>query len=278
MAADPRRITALVDRQGQARATLTGNLVAFLLRLWRSLEQDQRYSEAETRRVAAQMAAAVGQARRATASATDAYLRAVFAEYDREIRGLTVTVPDDARGIPGVEEYLRPVKEYRRARLMGLDDLAALDRAATRLEVMADMDLSLAARDASAQVMQWTGTAWRRVVRPELSAGGSCGLCVAVSTRLFKSAELQPLHERCKCLVLPVVVSGGETFDPGLDLNAADLGQLYRDAGSTSREDLKRTRYRIESHGELGPVLRAGGDNFRGPREVAADLRDAPVS
>ena len=35
-------------------------------------------------------------------------------------------------------------------------------------------------------------------------------------------------------------------------------------------EQLKRTRYRVDQHGELGPVLTDADHDFRGPAEVAA--------
>ncbi len=38
-------------------------------------------------------------------------------------------------------------------------------------------------------------------------------------------------------------------------MNADDLQKLYDDAGSSKAADLKRTRYRVDEHGELGPVL-----------------------
>ena len=46
-----------------------------------------------------------------------------------------------------------------------------------------------------------------------------------------------------------------EDYDPADELNAVDLSQLYRDSGGTSGAHLKRTRYQVDEHGELGPVL-----------------------
>lgn len=67
----------------------------------------------------------------------------------------------------------------------------------------------------------------------------------------------------CECTVLPIV---GQ-LDPGSGLNNLDLNSLYAHAGdSTNRVDLKRTRYKIDQHGELGPVLTDG--KFRTERQA----------
>jgi hypothetical protein len=73
-----------------------------------------------------------------------------------------------------------------------------------------------------------------------------------------------PIHERCHCGVLPIV--GGK--DPGRNLNEDEFKHIYGEAGSTAREDLAKVRVEVHEHGELGPVLRKKGDNFRGPSDV----------
>jgi hypothetical protein len=109
---------------------------------------------------------------------------------------------------------------------------------------------------------------YRRILRPYLSEGGSCGLCIAAADRIYKREDLLPIHAKCKCITLPVT----KAADPGLKLNTDDLAQLYTDAGGTSRAKLKRTRYRIEEHGELGPVLVRQGQGFRTADQAADDL------
>jgi hypothetical protein len=132
---------------------------------------------------------------------------------------------------------------------------------------MADMDTQLAHRDQAARFVDETGAdAWRRIIRPELSEGGACGLCVVAADRLYYREDLKAVHERCKCEVLPVY---GEA-DPGLSLNRQDLDALYDAAGSNRGADLKRVRIAVETHGELGQVLRDADQHFRGPGQVAA--------
>lgn len=133
-----------------------------------------------------------------------------------------------------------------------------LSRVGDRAVVMAGDNLNVALRaqlEESARRDPATVTGYRRVVRPELSAGGACGLCVAASTRLYSRGDLLPLHSRCKCIVVPTIGEAGGDGDVGGAINDADLGALYDAAGSTSRKDLRRTRYKVIRHGELGSWL-----------------------
>lgn len=97
---------------------------------------------------------------------------------------------------------------------------------------------------------------FRRVIRPELSKNGSCGLCVVAATNWYTVDELKPIHNLCKCVTVPVVKGA----DPGFGWNQEDLRKnldtMYGAAGgSTYGKDLKRIRVKITEHGELGPIL-----------------------
>lgn len=131
----------------------------------------------------------------------------------------------------------------------------------TRAGVMADTDMGLAFRH---QVVDFNTRRnvlrYRRVTRSEKP----CGLCIAASDRIYSKAELLPLHGRCRCGVMPVT----HASDPGSTLSNDDLPSLYKAAGGTSAEQLKKVR--VVQHGELGPLLVEKGQNFRGPAAVAA--------
>jgi hypothetical protein len=135
------------------------------------------------------------------------------------------------------------------------------------------MDIQLADRDQSQKFLTENADrrdirGWRRVIHPELSKGGTCGLCIAISDRVYGVKELRAVHDHCECTTLPIV----GTQDPGNSLNNLDLKTLYGNAGgSTSGEALKRTRYQVDEHGELGPVLSADGRHVRGPRQAKRD-------
>jgi len=126
-----------------------------------------------------------------------------------------------------------------------------------RTERMVNDDVAMATRQAAQDAMKKAPrgsiTGYRRVLHPELSTTGSCGLCVAASDRKYKIAELMPIHNLCKCEVVPIYGKD----DPGSQINDEDLAVLYEQAGdSTHGHDLKGQKYEVFNHPDLGPVLR----------------------
>lgn len=162
--------------------------------------------------------------------------------------------------------FSRPAAVFRYAKSVGAKDPAEL--ALQRIDDLVDGNLMLAQRLAQQQVLVQAVTdldtgktrgkrgpkviGYRRVIHPELSKTGTCGMCIAASDRIYHVGQLLPIHPpECRCTIAAVT----EDFDPADDLNAVDLNQLYKDAGGTSNPHLKRTRYQVDEHGELGPVL-----------------------
>ena len=88
---------------------------------------------------------------------------------------------------------------------------------------------------------------------------------MAASTRIYRTDQLMPVHTRCKCGVLPVT----RAWDAGKALNATSL-QAYTSVGSTDRSELKKARFRLVNHGELGPVLVAADGSYAGPNDLKA--------
>ncbi len=157
--------------------------------------------------------------------------------------------------------HSRAAQVYLRAVGTGRSHQEALNLAGKRAANTLRSDIILEDRIAQQKMLDQLGiVTFRRIIRPELSMSGTCGLCVAASQKTYKVGELMPLHPpTCKCIVVPVV---GDN-DPGLELNEEDIGQLRADAGSNKAADLKRTRYTVAEHGELGPVLTKVDDAFR---------------
>lgn len=158
----------------------------------------------------------------------------------------------------------RPAMVFRYAKSQGAPDAEAAQRALVRIDDLIDNNLMLAQRLAEQDVLVEAvdldsgktrgGTiviGYRRVIHPELSRTGTCGMCIAASDRIYKVGTLLPIHDKCKCTTAAVT----EDYDPADELNALDLSSLYQDAGGTSVAHLKRTRYQVDEHGELGPVL-----------------------
>jgi hypothetical protein len=165
--------------------------------------------------------------------------------------------------------FERAAETYRYERSIGSDHTTANDKAEARIESIVDNNMILSARLASQQTLMRVAEkderiiGYRRVIHPELSKGGVCGMCVAAADRVYHVKELQPIHNRCRCTISPVT----SAHDPGFTLNQDDLDRLYshatevapmendRRALGTSAKALKRTRYQIVHHDELGPVL-----------------------
>lgn len=160
--------------------------------------------------------------------------------------------------------YGRAAAVYRVSVTQGADHSTANAAAVQRISDITDSNVMLAQRLAEQQTLRTAQardgrvTGYRRVIHPELSKGGVCGLCVAASDRVYHIEDLKPIHVRCKCGVVPIV---GDS-DVGHQLNRSDLSMLYTEAGklhglgyTTEGAHLKRTRYDVVHHAELGPVL-----------------------
>ena len=158
-------------------------------------------------------------------------------------------------------------------------DLVDPEQAAlTRANQAIDTDLKLARRAQMHRTLSKAAddgliVGYRRIIHPEVSRGGTCGLCIAASTRVYYVNELMPLHTGCHCSELPVV----EGHDPGLEINEAAYEQaLTLTEGNTDRDALRRTRFRVDQHGELGPVLAPEDEPIRTKAEAKRDTNRVP--
>jgi hypothetical protein len=261
-------VPQLVDAQAAARESLTAATAAAIGEAVRRFTG--WYDTAAITVFAKAVAARVESSQRAMSSMTDAYLARVASA----IRGVPVR-PVGAIGVDGLRQgiahdavYGRLADQYRYLRSKGLGDQQVLDRVVERAAVMVGTDMDLAMQHQSrAFMLARHATGYRRVIHPELSAGGTCGLCAVASHRVYHVADLMPIHARCKCVPTPIYGSD----DPGSVINTEDLKTMYAAAGSTGAADLKRTRYTVHQHAELGPQLRAEKDHWRSPAQVRAD-------
>lgn len=265
-------LLSLVDAQSAARQTITSRTVEGVSRLTYSVES---WGDPEQiRTFTASVGAIVGAGQRAVAGLTEIYLARVATALG------TPTEPDPIAATMGAtrrtlqpgqgwdEVYGRVATTYRVELAATGNRDEAFHLANTRAREMVVTDLGLAYRDQADVFIRRVGRkersylfAYRRVIRPELSNGHVCGLCIAASTRLYYRGDLMPLHARCHCEVMLVT----RDSDPGGIINDDELGALYDQAGSTSYVDLRRTKYTVEYHGELGPQLRYEGHSFKGP-------------
>ncbi|WP_280481633.1 hypothetical protein [Nocardia cyriacigeorgica] len=162
---------------------------------------------------------------------------------------------------------VRAASEYRYSRSTGVSHTDASRAAETRIDALVDGNLqiarSLVEQRALEQIVDLDRTVvgYRRIIHPELSRGGVCGMCVVAADRTYNVGELKAIHHRCKCTVLPRF----KGWDPGRDLNSADLQALYDAAGGTTPQLLKRVRFRLTAHTELGLMLVAANGSSSVP-------------
>lgn len=127
-----------------------------------------------------------------------------------------------------------------------------LDDSYTRMDTISDTDVMRAGDMAARESYERAGvTQYRRVIHPELSLTGTCGLCVAAAMNVYSIKSLKPMHPNCHCTVMPIMAGN----DPGEYLNRVDLDEIYRKAGGTRADQLASVRLQVGEHGELGPIL-----------------------
>jgi hypothetical protein len=155
--------------------------------------------------------------------------------------------------------FERVAETYRYSRSRGRTHEQATQAAENRVATIVDGNLQAVRARVEYQAMTQTQTVdldrtvvgYRRIIHPEMSMGGVCGMCVVAADRMYTIETLKAIHHLCKCTVLPVF----EDYDPGRFLNRQDLDALYAAAGGNTNRRLKRTRYKVVEHAELGPML-----------------------
>lgn len=208
---------------------------------------------AQVAQAAAETAAGVGST----------YITEVLAALGtRSVPSARVRLEAPRRGADLVKVYSRPASEYRLAFALSGDPAQAATAAGRRLQDLVRDDVVLGRREGQQRMMRRAGVQqYMRLLHPELAVGGSCGLCVAASDRAYKTGQLLPMHGGCNCEPVPLATG----MRPG-DINNVDLARVYDAAGGSNKAaDLKRTRFRVDQHGELGPVLTDAAHRFQGP-------------
>ena len=263
--ADMTQALTVMERQRQA---LVDAYVQRAWNMWKSLDPADWWNDAITQGVSAWITqnqiAFIKAMRHLGVSYADVMLGMVNVPSDGQIPEYIVTRDNTDPWAVSV----RPADAYRSMAVRdpsirplawdNLDDYVQkavddwLDAAVKRLTDNANTDGQIAMNSAATQRFHGSGVRkYRRVIHPELSKTGTCGLCAVAATNVFSTADLLPMHNNCKCTVAPITANN----DPGLKLNREDLDAIYRKAGSTSAADLKSVRVIMESHSEIGPIL-----------------------
>lgn len=260
-----------------SRQRLVNEYVRLARTMWLSLTPADWWNDAVTYGAAARLAllelALIGQVRRLGISYADQTLRMVGVAPAGNVQQLVYprvnTDPwlvaarpaEDYRGEAVKNPGIRPETWPKKGDELFDEVNKWLQSALQRLQTNVWDNVERASNDAT--LGRYRGSKvleYRRVLHPELSRSGSCGLCIAAADRWYSTAALLPLHANCKCGVAPA----GSDYDPGFQLNSDDLKKLYEQAGGTTAAALKNVRVKTITHGELGPIL------------MAQDARDTP--
>ncbi|WP_159794471.1 hypothetical protein [Puerhibacterium puerhi] len=260
MAANLQRVA---ERKAQTYDALVTKLIAALWNLWATATPSQLWDDTfawgRAARSAVLVESALRQAQRQSRSYAMTALRSLDAA-PSQIDPVEYIYP--RFDTTTLEAYQRPATAGRWAWSQGHQG-EAMDAVRDRIEQLVEADVraidNREQRDTYAATPTVTG--YRRVIHPELSTSGTCGLCIAAASRFYSVRDLMPMHDRCRCETLPIV--GDE--DPGLQLNDDDLARLYGAAGGTGRQELARVRIQTVENGELGPILAPEGQKHRGP-------------
>ena len=226
------------------------------MRASRSLNQSVSrdfYTSEGQRRLAAELAALDRIAATTYANQTVAYLNAVSRQVMEPTPRVVEPLPRHPRGMDPVEQWRRTFEQFRYEYSKSSDEAAARGALLRRVKLNVADDVALAMRIAARNHGEAARTVrgFRRVVHPEQSRGGSCGLCLVASDQVYATGSLMPLHNGCNCGVAEIF----DGADPGNSLNGRTLQDLYDEAGGTGRQELQRVRVAVEQHDELGPLL-----------------------
>lgn len=276
MSSRPRqlRIEHLVATHAQRRQSLIEQLLRAILGLWSTF--DRWYDDDLLNSAAGRAAMFSLVASREMRKLELAFTKAVFEEYGiGQVDWGAIEDIYPRSGISALNVHRRPGLQYRYAMKQGKTETEARDVALERAEDLARTDIRLAGRDESHRAYAFSGKAigWRRILHPELSRTGPCGLCVVAADRFYKSGDLEEIHDLCVCGKLPITADA----DPGLRMNRDDLDRLYAEAGGNTADALKRTRVIIRENGEIGPVLTRDGQHFRDANEAGSSAYTPPT-
>lgn len=164
---------------------------------------------------------------------------------------------------PAVRMWGPPLEQIYSAVWQTLET-SGVDAAQSHLEQLVRLDLQMAHREAAHAHMQADKrvVGWRRQVNP--SAGGTCGLCLVASTRVYRRINKLQIHRGCNCSVHAVYDAqlsdaerdavadqwGANTFRgerPGAVFDHDRLELAYQQAGLTD-------------HGQVGKLTFTADD------------------
>ena len=245
----------VANAKSERTRSLVDALITWLFNIW---ESQSDFSDAGVAAVVDETVSAVEAALTRARQEEDAYqqvvLRALGKDLPSDLPPANMELYPRQDKIPE-DVWSRPARVYQRARRDGKSPAEAKLQALKRVSRLAEDDIKLAQRERASRILGGAEPqgvlGYRRIIHPELSRTGTCGLCIVAADRIYNVKELYPLHDNCKCEVLPIT----SEHDPGLHLNRQDLDEIYRIAGGTSASKLSNTRLADFVSKEKGPRI-----------------------
>lgn len=264
-------VDAIAHEAGEAKTALKRSLAETLRAYWASLTSHHKSSVELFVREAVPTVLAHEQV---MAETTFNYLKAQYEElgqeFDARLREGRTTGAVIRNGVPPQQVYARPFVDVWTALDDGLSLPQAIDRGATRLDQLADVDIELTHDWTVRDIVGQTRLAgYRRV----LNGATNCALCIVASTQRYRRGDLKKMHPGCNCTVAPIITDEDVHQVLDEDLLAQVHAEIAEKFG-TSASDARRIDYRkillTRQHGEYGPTLTYSTDKFTGPSGLSA--------
>jgi hypothetical protein len=188
------QLLTYVAAQAAARQRIQDTVLTQLVALLRALLTGRWYDEPAIAAAVPQLDAVVRQGQDITRDITRTYLDQSLMALDATPPRVDPELPARLRAVDVFAEWERPAEQYRYARSQGADDAQATLVAVERAQHLAVEDLDLAMRETTRRHLAAAEdvTGYRRVIHPELSKSGTCGLCVAAADRVYHVDDLMP--------------------------------------------------------------------------------------
>lgn len=195
----------------------------------------------------------VAAAQRASVTLTEAYLARAIGRQPVGVNVDRLVGAAVRNGTPPTEVYRRPFVTVWSALKDGKPHQDAVQAGLTRATTAAETDVQLSMRQTLTAVGEANALilGYRRIPDP-----GACPFCLLVAGQRYRTDQLMPIHPHCGCGVGVITTENRHEFtgNPKNDLSVT--------AGGVDAA--------VVEHGELGPLLVDGTQNFTSEAEIAA--------
>jgi hypothetical protein len=239
-------LTAVYQNELRKTRDAVGNA---LRQHWQALPD---YRDAQVDGFVKRVVPIVEAGQRRAVAMTDAYMANVLGVRPIGLKATDLVGPFARNGVDPMIVYARPFTTvWTSIAKIGFD--AAVAKGLSRLMSTGDMDVALAARNASMAFGQASDrvAGFQRVADPSC-----CDFCQSLDGVKVASNSAAPLHNRCGCTVEPIEVGSPKATD----FQSFSPGSVFGDVV-------------IEEHGELGPVITNKHDSFTSESELPKDYK-----